>query len=264
LVLGGTFTDLLLAQQADINRAALRTDPVIGLFGFQPMRRDGPLAQPEVRAILSRAIDREMLVASLDVTGLVPRATLLQGGLDVLAGFDIPTWVDRPIAERRPALASALSARTGTETLKVSLFIPAGPGGNMLFARIAADWRAIGVEASRADDAADADFVLVDKVAPFAGASWFVRYFRCGAVPVCSAQADELLTEARKSLAIESRQRQLVEAARLMDREELFMPLAAPIRWSLVAPSVTGFAPNPLGRHPLTDLKRPLPAESAQ
>ena len=81
LVLGGTFDDLPLVRRARIARGSLRFDPVAGLFGLVPARKGGPLADKELRGLLNRAIDREALVAALDVPGLTPRATLLQGGL---------------------------------------------------------------------------------------------------------------------------------------------------------------------------------------
>jgi len=269
LVLGGTFANLPLALQAEINYSAIRIDPVIGLFGLQVMRADGPLGDKEVRSILNRAIDRDALVADLQVPGLLPRATLLQAGLDVPDGYETPAWSETAIAERRAELGAALRRqfgdnRDGNALMTVRLYIPAGPGGDMVYERIAADWLAVGVATERVQRRDRADVVLVDEVAPSTSASWFVRRFRCGAVPICSTEADELLAEARKALVVDNRQRQLVEAARMMDQAELFMPLTAPIRWSLATPDIRGFAPNILGRHALTGLKSALPSESSR
>ena len=48
-----------------------------------------------------------------------------------------------------------------------------------------------------------------------------------------------------------------LEAARLMDDAQLFIPVAAPIRWSLVSGRVPGFAENPFARHTLVGLSDP-------
>ncbi|HEX8415821.1 MAG TPA: ABC transporter substrate-binding protein, partial [Sphingomicrobium sp.] len=47
----------------------------------------------------------------------------------------------------------------------------------------------------------------------------------------------------------------LGEAARIMEAETVFIPLTAPIRWSLVSNRVRGFAGNRFGRHTLTGLQ---------
>jgi peptide/nickel transport system substrate-binding protein len=50
----------------------------------------------------------------------------------------------------------------------------------------------------------------------------------------------------------------LVEAARRIDEAQLFLPLSAPIRWSLVSPRVEGFAGNRFARHTLIGLEQRL------
>src|SRR5689334_11166129 len=59
LVLGGTFADLPWAQRANLARNSLRFDPASGLFGLVPARSGGPLDKPEIRQLLSEAIDRD-------------------------------------------------------------------------------------------------------------------------------------------------------------------------------------------------------------
>ena len=56
----------------------------------------------------------------------------------------------------------------------------------------------------------------------------------------------------------------LAEAARLMDDEQLFIPIAAPIRWALVSGRIHGFAGNRFARHTLTSLEERLNREGAQ
>src|SRR5436190_5852514 len=82
LVLGGTVDDLPIALSQKMPRGALRFDPVAGLFGLAPTKRGNTVQEADVRRLLSRAIDRQALIAGLRVGGLVPRATLLQAGLE--------------------------------------------------------------------------------------------------------------------------------------------------------------------------------------
>ncbi|CAA9515749.1 MAG: Oligopeptide ABC transporter, periplasmic oligopeptide-binding protein OppA, partial [uncultured Sphingomonadaceae bacterium] len=69
-VLGGTWNDLPIARAADPPAAALRLDPAAGLFGVAVVDTGGPLARPEARRALSMAIDRDALIAMMDVPGL--------------------------------------------------------------------------------------------------------------------------------------------------------------------------------------------------
>ena len=102
LLLGGTVSDLPLALRAKVPRGALRFDPVAGLFGLMPTARSDALQERDVRSLLSRAIDRQALIAALQVDGLAPRATLLQAGLEGVGQPTQPAWLTVPMAERRP------------------------------------------------------------------------------------------------------------------------------------------------------------------
>jgi peptide/nickel transport system substrate-binding protein len=253
LVLGGTFADLPLARRLKMPRGSLRFDPASGLFGLVPTRSDGPLARAEARALLSQAIDRDALVAALNVPGLVARATLLEPGLDGLPAPVQPAWTGTPLDQRRPALA-ATAARIFAQKKTVSIFLPDGPGADILFNRLAADWAAIGLTVERAPNAASADLKLVDAVAPSISPAWFVRQFRCEFVAVCDKDADALMDAARQTPILPQRFALLGQAAAKIDGAELFIPLAAPVRWSLVSDRVQNFVGNRYARHTLTDL----------
>ena len=71
LVLGGTFGDLPYARADKLPKAALRFDPAAGLFGLVPARASGPAADPEIRQLLSQAIDRQALIDALNVPGAI-------------------------------------------------------------------------------------------------------------------------------------------------------------------------------------------------
>ena len=255
LVLGGTVADLPHAFGEKMPRGALRFDPVAGLFGLLPTARSEVLQEVEVRRLLSRAIDRPALVAGLRVGGLVPRATLLQAGLDGIGQPSQPDWLGQPVEERRASLLAETNRLFGdTERPTLRIAIPEGPGGDYLFARLRYDWGPLGIKLERAPGAATADLVWIDEVAPSSSPAWFLRRFRCGVVAICVEAAEPLLNDARTTLNGGLRASLLLEAARLMDESQLFISIAAPIRWSLVSGRVPGFAENPFARHTLVDL----------
>lgn len=262
VVLGGSFVDLPLARRAELKEDAIRFDPVAGLFGLVAARRAGPLAEPELRSLLTRAIDRDALVAALGVPGLVPRATVLQGGLEGLGVPAAPAWTALPLAERRPRLAAEALALFGDEEPpQLAVALPEGPGADIVFNRLRADWAPLGIDLVRAEKGVAVDLRLIDRVAPSTSPAWFVRNFRCGEVPICSEEADAIMDSARDATVAAQRAALIAQAAELIDGGTLFIPLAAPVRWSLVADGIDGFAENIFARHPLTGLGQKLSRE---
>jgi peptide/nickel transport system substrate-binding protein len=258
LVLGGTVADIPIANMANLPRGSLRLDPVAGLFGLVPGRREGPAADASVRALLDRAIDRQALVTALGVPGLQPRLSMLQPGLDGVAAAYQPIWAGLPEEERRTdfvARVTALAGRDeGAEPTPLRIALPDGPGGAIILARLKADWEPLGFRVEAAADGA-ADLRFIDEVAPSTSPAWFLRRFRCDFVPVCSDQADRLLDAARLTGFAPQRGRFFAEAERIMREETLFIPVAAPVRWSLAGRDVSGFATNRFGRHTLAGLR---------
>jgi len=259
LVLGGTFADLPFAHGARLPRRALRFDPASGLFGLVPTRNRGPVADPEIRRLLSQSIDREALVAALAVPGLLPRTTVLEPGLDNVPDPAPPEWTGTPLDERRAALAAAARRLfEGEEEPRIRVALPEGPGSELLLQRLVQDWGALGIRVERAANRRTADLELVDRVAPSTGAAWFLRQFRCDAVPVCDQEVDEILEGARSTPVLAQRNALLTEASIRIDASQLFIPIAAPIRWSLVSARIHGFAGNRFAIHTLTGLEQRL------
>ncbi len=262
LVLGGTFVDLPLVGRDDRRmRSALRFDPVAGLFGLRPARSGGPLADKQLRDLLNQAINRDAIITALNVPNLVPRTTLLQAGLDGGAVPIAPDWTTQAHADR---MASVIRDARGIidqdQRLKLAIALPEGRGADILFHRLASDWRPLGIELVRAGDGVRADLALIDRVAPSTSPAWFVRHFRCGEVPICSENADALMASARDAEIPVQRGALLAEAGRIIDLEVLFLPIAAPIRWSLVGDGLPGFSENIFARHPLSAIReKPAP-----
>ncbi|URD60660.1 ABC transporter substrate-binding protein [Sphingomonas sp. KRR8] len=258
LVLGGTFADLPLTNDARLPRGTLRFDPAAGLFGLVPGRANGLLADREVRDLLDRAIDRPALVSALGVPDLQPRASILEGGLDGNIAPANPAWAGQQLSDRLPALVAEahrlFPRKPGDQPPVIRVAVPRSPGGAALLQRLRADWRRLGIMVAHADDEDEADLRLIDWVAPSVSPAWYLRSFRCGAVPICVPQAEEPLNIARETLNVAERNARLAEAERMMRDNVLFMPLAAPVRWSLVR-DLPGFQENRFARHSLSDLR---------
>ncbi|WP_300975337.1 ABC transporter substrate-binding protein [Sphingomonas sp. LHG3406-1] len=284
MVIGGTVADVPVALGARLPRGSLRFDPVAGLFGLVPARRDGIAADREARALLDAAIDRDALVAALGVPGLQSRASLLQTGLDGYGAPAQPAWAATPFAERRPALvqiadrlfpaqpAPAPAERSGGEAAAaeqaeaavapapafraaVRVDLPAGPGGDIILQRLKTDWAPLGLAVEDARGARNADFRWIDAVAPSNSPAWFLRNFRCEFAAICSEEADRLLDAARLTGFAPQRAAFFAEAERIMREQVLFIPIAAPIRWSLAGRNFDGFAENRFARHSLVGLR---------
>jgi peptide/nickel transport system substrate-binding protein len=245
LVLGGTAADLPFAQAIDPAPTALQLDPVDGLFGLAFVRPEGPLAAPEVRQALAMAIDRGAALEALGLKRMQPRETLLPTGIEGLNPA-AAAWTSTQQADRRATARRVLNG----QHLTVHISLPDGPGFRLLFAYLRRDLAAIGVAARRVGPGEAADLVLIDEVAPAGLASWYLRHFTCDRSAVCSSDADALLDQARLAPNAGIRRGLLANADRLLTDSSVYIPLSAPVRWSLVAPRLTGFKPNAFGHHP--------------
>ncbi|MDB5672950.1 MAG: transporter substrate-binding protein [Alphaproteobacteria bacterium] len=249
LVIGGTVGDLPTARASDPPATALVFDPVDGLLGLAFTRGDGALATPEIRQALAMAIDRPALVQSLAIRGLQPRETLLPAGIEGLTPA-APTWAALALPDRRLLAQRSLKG----QRIAMRVAMPDGPGYRLVFASLRRDWAAIGIDAQRVGPSEPADLRMIDEVAPATLASWYLRHFTCDRGPLCSAEADGMMDQARMAPNASVRRELLANADRLIAEAGLFVPLAAPIRWSLAAPRLNGFRPNAFGHHPAAEL----------
>jgi oligopeptide transport system substrate-binding protein len=259
LVLGGTLGDLPLGRAVRAPAAQLRFDPVTGLFGLAFTAPEGAFARMETRQALAMALDRPALAAAMGVTGLQVRESLLPPGIEGLAEVSAPAWIRDPLPARQARATALLRAAGDGGRLAVRVALPDGPGYRLLFARLRRDWAAVGVETVRVSAAASADLRLVDEVAPGGLASWYLRRFSCEASRVCDPAADEMMAAARIAPDAATRRGLLANADRILAGLGPFIPLTAPVRWSLVSPRLTGFRPNAFGRHPVGELIREQP-----
>lgn len=258
LVLNGKFEHLPLLTATEGNEASTRFDAVPGLFGLLFIG-DGPfLSQIANREALAMAIDRPRLLTSFGITDWRETLTLAPEALTNREQLPRPTWAGRNVQERKANARSTIAAWEGTNgpvrTLRIAM--PRGTGSRILFARIRSDLAAIGLDAERVTYAQPADLVLVDRVADISSPGWYLDQMSCRATPICSGQADRLLDEARIAPTREERIRLWGEAERELIAMRNFIPIANPVRWSLVRNGLLGYAQNPRGWHPLQYLGR--------
>ena len=64
------------------------------------------------------------------------------------------------------------------------------------------------------------------------------------------------MDNARQSPVPAQRYALLAQAAGRIDDAQLFLPITAPVRWSLVSARIQNFAGNRYARHTLTDLEQ--------
>lgn len=257
VVLGGTFADFPRLDAMGVARGAIRLDPVAGLFGLAVMREDGFLAKAENREALAMAIDREALGRAFNLGGWVATTRILNPGLPGDNGTIGERWAGRSMEERRSLAASRVAQwrAGGQASPAVRVALPAGPGADLLFQRLEADFKAVGVTARRAGAEAEADLRLIDAVAGYAAPSWFFNRLSC-AVPriVCNPVADRLAAEAMAQPDPARSAELSSQAEAQLTMANGYIPLGVPVRWSLVGGAVTGFAVNRLAVHPLMSL----------
>lgn len=254
LVIGGTAGDLPILRAAEPAADAITFDPVGGMFGLLFETAEGLLDEAEVRRALSMAVDREAILQALEVPGLQPRTGPLPAGIAELPSPAAPDWTGAPLQARREAAVRTVAALGEGEPVRLRVAMPEGPGYRLIFAHLRRDWSAIGVNAERVALDAEAELRFIDQVAPISLASWYLRQFTCEESPVCDETADELLAAAATTARSQEREIMLARADEILTGITPFIPIAAPVRWSLRSPRVTGFQTNIFARHPAGEL----------
>jgi peptide/nickel transport system substrate-binding protein/oligopeptide transport system substrate-binding protein len=197
------------------------------------------------------------LIAPFGVAGWTPATGIVPASVKPDPETAVEPWADLSFENRQASARARVTywnqgqddAAQGPE-LKV--WLPPGPGSDLLFEQLADNLAAIGIKLTRAKREADGDLRLVDIAARYPGAMWYLNRFNCkSARSACSPEADTALAAARRTADPAERQQLIAEAERLLTEANVFIAFGSPIRWSLVRGDAIGFATNAWGWHPL-------------
>ena len=257
IVLGGTVDTLPLVKTSGLSRGNLRLDPVIGLFGLAVVSRNGLFAVPENREAIAMAIDRDALLGEFNVGRWAPTTRIVSPDAADAAGEGGTVgerWTGLDLAARQRTATQRI-AQSGNRGGVVRIALPSTPGGTIIFEHLRTDLAAIGLKATRVRETEGADLRLFDAVARYGRVAWFLNQLSCGAGrAVCSPDGDALVAEALTTSDPQARAALLARAETQITAANGFIPFARPLRWSLVRGTITGFANNPWGLHPLLPL----------
>lgn len=260
LVIGGRIVDFPLARVGPLSRGTIQVDPAIGLLGLVITNNRGVLADPARREALSMAIERSALIQPFGLGGWQSSSWIVPPGLFSAPPYPVARWEEMTLADRRTLAGGRIGAweRASGEEARLRLALPRGPGSDLLFKQIADAWTEIGIETVRVSPGAEADLELRDNLARYASPRWFLNQFHCSLkAGLCSSEADELVRQSLAQRDAAAKERLLAEAHAALVRAEVFIPLGAPVRWSLVRSSVRGYQANQWGLHPLFPLSQP-------
>jgi peptide/nickel transport system substrate-binding protein len=256
LVLGGRFQHVPLVPASGLSLSDLRSDPVSGLLGLAFTGSSKFIADRTVRDALARVVDRAAFAAELGFPGWRTSEYPLPGALELDRQPSAPAWMGRAMADRVAGARQIIarwSADNG-EPPMLRIALPDGAGASILFIRLARDFGQLGIRVDRVGPDAPADLRLIDEVAPFDSALWYLSRLDCPARVLCDPRASALLAAARKAGDVAEQARFLGEAEELTVEFAGFIPLGAPIRWAMVGRRLSGFQGSARGIHPLNRL----------
>jgi peptide/nickel transport system substrate-binding protein len=257
LVLGGTFRDWPLLAHTEIAPANIHVDPATGLFGLALVSREGFLSTADNRRALAMAIDRAALTASVRPDWPIVE-TLLPSKLDSSANPAAPDWQSLPLDGRRILARNRVAAWHAANpdgSLAIRIALPGGPGGTLVWSRVARDLRDIGLQPQRVGSDEDADLRLIDEVAPYDSGRWYL----VTACRQCPDGLTALIEAAREAPTLPERASRIAAAELAMTQDGAYIPIAQPLRWSLVALRLQAWQENSRAWHPLTHLRRERP-----
>jgi oligopeptide transport system substrate-binding protein len=243
--------------------AELHVSPCLGTYGYAvDLRR---LDDPDARAALAMAIDRERITAL--VTGAGERAAFgwVAPGL---AGYTGPRveWSalddDTRVAGARERWRAA--AGRGKAPVRLRLCTDSGANDRRVAVAMADQWRtAVDVEVelvelestshlAESDRPGRCDLVRLDGSADYADPEAFLELFESrhprNTAGYSSLRYDTLLYESRRAADAGGRLRRLAEAERVLLQDVAVIPVFHRVSKRLVKPDVVGVGDHPRGR----------------
>ncbi len=260
LLLNGRLSSFPLAELGPLSRGAIQVDPALGLFGLVIRGDSGPLSDPLGREALSMALDRSALIEPFGLGGWQPTTWIVPPAFFSSPPFPDARWDQLSLDERRAMARSRIAGWSSAngEQAVVRIGLPAGPGSDLLFGELADQWATIGLRLVRVAPGEGADLELRDRLARYSSPRWFLNQFNCELeIGLCSPEADRLVKESLIQRDPTEKERLLSEAHAALIADEVFIPLGAPVRWSLVRGAIDSYQANPWGLHPLFPLSVP-------
>ena len=262
-VFNGRLLSLPVADTGPLSRGTVRLDPVIGLFGFQINNNRGLLAERSLREAIAMGIDRDTLLQRFSLAGWVPSTRIVPSNLPGRVTTMSERWANLSFEARRAEAKRRIigwRANNLSATVRLSIALPDSPGTGLLFAELQRDFEEIGITLELAQPGSRADLELVDRLARYADDRWFLNQFNCSLKRgLCSPEADALTQSATAERDPVIRAELLTRAEQQMLESQIYIPIGAPIRWSLIRGGIDGFSENNWGLHPLFPLaSRPI------
>lgn len=260
LVLNGQIADLPLADTGPLTRGTVRLDAALGIFGLIVRNERGILSEPALREAIAMAIDRTDLMQPFNIGGWRSATWIFPLDLAGEAGPQSERWSGLSMQERRSIALRRVEAweRGRSEAARLRIKLPDGPGSDVLFRQLEQDFAQVGIAAVRATEDSGADLELVDRLARYYSPRWFLNQLNCRLeIGLCSEQADDLVEQSIFEASPQAKQQLLLQAQAELIRSNVFIPLGAPVRWSLVRGDIQGFEENAWGLHPLFQLASP-------
>lgn len=258
VVLNGQIATLPVANTGALARGTVRLEAAIGIFGLQLADNEGFLASAANREALALAIDRPALLEPFNIGGWTPTTRIVAPDLPADSGLVGERWPDLTFAQRQAVARQRVNAwkrSEGSDSLPITIALPAGPGSDRIFRRLAEMYGEIGVNLRRVGEDEPAQLQLRDRTARYGAARWFLNQFHCTLTRgLCSPEADALVAQSLGASDPEESAALLAEAERELAAANYFIPFGAPIRWSLVRADVDGFQENAWAIHPLFPL----------
>lgn len=256
LLLGGRFQQLPYLAVANLDSGTIQFDPVSGLFGLIFVEESWFLGDAQNREAIAMAIDRSQLLSSLNLGEWQYTTRLVPDSVDDYGSISPERWSDQSVDQRRAVARQRIRRWVDDHgpIAPLRIALPDGPGSRLLFARLKGDLASVGLDSVQVAMRADADLRLIDEVASYGIASWYLNQFSCLAQRVCNEDGDAMLAEAERAVDPDIRRHKLALAEAMITRANTFIPLGTPVRWSLARPGLSGFATTETGWHPLPEL----------
>jgi oligopeptide transport system substrate-binding protein len=256
-------------RQPDRMPGYVRIHTYLGLsyLAFNTKSAEAPgLADRRVRLALSMALDRAFVTGKLLRAGQTPAYAMVPPGTANYQALAPPVWAAWPLA-RRQAAARVLLARAGFgpgHPLKIEYKHANTPELMLIAPAIQADWKAIGVTTTLAED--DTQILYQDlRIRNFqvAGAAWIADYddatsflqlqqSQTGAQnygDYSNPLYDALLAKADHEPDAKVRAGYLERAEAIMLGDVAVAPTYFRVNKNLVSPAVTGWVDNLLDNH---------------